>query len=63
MNQTTHDHFNDQLRRRTMKMAASIRNMANIHFYLQSGKVNNKGQQPIIMRITIILPLMNGSAY
>lgn len=26
--------------------------MANIHFYLQSGKVNKKGQQPIIMRIT-----------
>jgi hypothetical protein len=27
MNQTTKDHFNEQLRRRNMKMAASIRNM------------------------------------
>ncbi len=26
--------------------------MANIHFYLQSGKINKKGQQPIVMRIT-----------
>ena len=27
MNQTSKDHFNDQLRRRTLKMAAEIRNM------------------------------------
>ena len=26
--------------------------MANVHFYLQSGKINKKGQQPIVMRIT-----------
>jgi four helix bundle protein len=27
MNQTSHDHFNEQLRNRTLKMAAGIRNM------------------------------------
>ena len=26
--------------------------MANIHFYLQSGKINKNGEQPIVMRIT-----------